>query len=77
MAAMGREFVGVDKKMAPNKQYIDMKMGDTVVFKTVFDGKTGIRAQMGNKKDFDAEEIKKYDDTKGPVSHLYFNSCRF
>ncbi|MBK7882907.1 MAG: insulinase family protein [Chitinophagaceae bacterium] len=77
MEAMGREFTGVDKKLAPNKQFIEMKMGDMVVFNTVFDGKKGYRSQMGQKKEFDAEEIKEYDDIKGPVSHLYFNSADF
>jgi hypothetical protein len=77
MEARGREFESTNKKMFPNKQVMEMKMGETVLVKTLFDGKTGYMAQMGNKKDFTTEEINSYADTKGPIAHLYFNTGDF
>ena len=73
----GREFTGMSKRMAPNKQANDMKMGEMVVIQSVFNGKTGYKTQMGNKKDMDAEDIKQYSDIKGPIPHLYFNTADF
>jgi hypothetical protein len=52
-------------------------MGENAIFEYVFNGKTGYKAQMGNKKDMEMEDINKYADIKGPVSHLYFNTGDF
>ena len=71
---MGRTFAGTDKKMNPNKQLTELKMGTTTVMKRVFDGSKGFQQQMGQKKDLTAQEIKQSLDDKGVIPQLYFVS---
>ena len=71
---MGRTFAGIDKKMNPNKQLTEIKMGTTTVMKRVFDGDKGFQQQMGQKKDLTAQEIKQSLDEKGVIPQLFFVS---
>lgn len=74
MEMMGRNFEGVSKKMNPNKDLMEMKMGAMTVMKKVFDGGQGYQSQMGQKKDFDEAEIKEALDAKGVIPQLFYNS---
>ena len=69
---MGRSFTGVDKRMSPNKQFTEIKMGAMTVMKRVFDGGQGYQAQMGQKKDFDEGEIKEAMDEKAVIPQLFY-----
>ena len=71
---MGRTFAGTDKKMNPNKQITELKMGTTTVMKRVFDGSKGFQQQMGQKKDLTTQEIKQSLDEKGVIPQLYYIS---
>jgi zinc protease len=69
---MGRSFEGVDKRMNPNKQYTELKMGSMTIMKRVFDGKQGYMQQGPQKKDFDEQEIKEAWDEKGIIPQLFY-----
>ncbi len=71
---MGRTFTGTDKKMAPNKQSTEIKMGSMTVMKRVFDGGKGFQQQMAQKKDFTEDELKAAMDDKGVIPQLYYVS---
>ena len=71
---MGRTFVGIDKRMNPNKQLTELKMGTTTVMKRVFDGGKGFQQQMGQKKDLTEQEIKQSLDEKGVIPQLFYIS---
>lgn len=72
MDFQGRTINGVELRMAPNKQRTTMKMGEMVVFETVFDGAKGYQAQMGQKKDMDTTEIKEAKDDKAIIPQVYY-----
>jgi hypothetical protein len=72
MELMGRSFEGVDIKMAPNKHYTEVKMGEMKVMQSAFDGTKGYRAQMGQKADLDEKEIKEAQDDKAIIGQLYY-----
>ncbi|MEP7107747.1 MAG: pitrilysin family protein [Ferruginibacter sp.] len=69
---MGRTFDGVEKKMNPNMQVTELKMGTMTVMKAVFDGKTGFQQQGAQKKDLSEKEIKEALDEKGVIPQLYY-----
>lgn len=69
---MGRTFEGVEKKMNPNLQMMELKMGTTTVMKSVFDGKSGFQQQGPQKKDLTEKEIKEALDEKGIIPQLYY-----
>ncbi len=69
---MGRTFEGVEKKMNPNLQITEIKMGAMTVMKSVFDGKAGFQQQGPQKKDLTAKETKEALDEKGVVPQLYY-----
>ena len=69
---MGRTFEGVEKKMNPNMQMIELKMGTMTVMKSVFDGKSGFQQQGPQKKDMSEKEIKEAMDEKGVIPQLYY-----
>jgi zinc protease len=77
MDMMGREIIGSEKKMAPNKALNEMKMGEMTVFKKVFDGGKGYSLQMGQKKDFTEGEIKEALDEKGVIPQLFYNNKEY
>lgn len=69
---MGRTFEGVEKKMNPNLQVTEIKMGAMTVMKSVFDGKAGFQQQGPQKKDLTAKETKEALDEKGVVPQFYY-----
>lgn len=69
---MGRSFTGIDKKMAPNKQLTELKMGSMTVMKRMFDGAQGFQQQGPQKKDFDETDIKEAMDEKGIIPQLFY-----
>ena len=69
---MGRTFDGVEKKMNPNMQAMELKMGTMTVMKSVFDGKAGFQQQGPQKKDMTEKEIKEAQDEKGVIPQLYY-----
>jgi len=71
---MGRTFEGINKKMSPNKELTEIKMGKTTVMKSVFDGGKGFQEQMGQKKEMTEQEIKAGQDEKGVIPQLYYVS---
>ncbi len=72
MDMMGRTIDGTEYKMAPNKRKTQMKMGEMVVFESVFDGTKGYQGQMGQKKDMDTTDIKEAMDDKAIVPQVYY-----
>ncbi len=74
---MGRNFAGVDKHMNPNKSVSELKMGQIVVFKALFDGTTGYQQQGPGKKDMIPEEIKEQQDDKGVIPQLFYNTADY
>ncbi len=71
---MGRSFAGTEKKMNPNKQLMELKMGTMTVMKMVFDGGKGFMQQGPQKKDMTAPEIKEALDDKGIIPQLFYIS---
>ena len=72
MDLMGRSFEGVDIRMAPNKQYTEVKMGEMKVMEKMFDGNKGYQAQMGQKSEMDENDIKEAKDDKALIPQLYY-----
>ena len=69
---MGRTFEGTEKKMNPNMQAMELKMGAMTVMKSVFDGKSGFQQQGPQKKDLTEKEVKEAMDEKGVIPQLYY-----
>ena len=57
MAMQGMSLAVDQKKLAPNKEVMSIKMGDNVMMKALFDGDKGFQQQGPGKKDMTAEEI--------------------
>jgi len=77
MEMMGQKIAGVDIRMAPNKQYTEMKMGEMTVYKKMFDGTKGYMGQMGKNKDLEEKDIKEALDQKGIIPQLYYIGADF
>ena len=71
---MGRSFTGIDKRMNPNKQFMEFKMGTMTVMKSVFDGGKGFQQQGPQKKEMAEQDIKEALDDKGVIPQLYYIS---
>ncbi|MEO6546812.1 MAG: insulinase family protein [Ferruginibacter sp.] len=69
---MGRSFEGVEKKMNPNRQITELKMGTMTVMKAMFDGKSGYQQQGPQKKDLSEKEVKDAMDDKGIIPQLFY-----
>ncbi|MEO7769161.1 MAG: pitrilysin family protein [Ferruginibacter sp.] len=69
---MGRSFEGTEKKMNPNMQVTELKMGAMTVMKAVFDGKSGFQQQGPQKKDLSEKEVKEALDDRGVIPQLYY-----
>lgn len=65
------------KKMSPNKFLIVVSLNGSTVSKQVFDGTTGYADQQGNKKDFAADDIKKYNEVKGLFPQEYYATAGY
>lgn len=69
---MGINLSGTDIKMAPNKRYTQIKMGDSLMMESIFDGTKGRRSQMGQANEIDQNEIKENLDNKGIIPQLFY-----
>lgn len=69
---MGRSFEGTEKKMNPNMQVAELKMGTMTVMKSMFDGKKGFQQRGPQKKDFTEKEIREMMDDKGIIPQLFY-----
>ena len=69
---MGRSFEGTEKRMNPNLQMVELKMGTMTVMKMVFNGSTGFQQQGPQKKDLTDKEIKEALDDKAIIPQLYY-----
>jgi len=57
MSMQGMKLAVTQKKMAPNKEMMNITMGGNTVMKEVFDGAAGYQQQGPNKKDLGADEV--------------------
>lgn len=71
---MGRSFTGTYKRMNPDKQLMELKMGTMTVMKSVFDGGAGYQMQGPQKKEMDEQEIKEARDDKAVIPQLLYAS---
>ncbi len=69
---MGRSFTGNYKRMNPDKQLMELKMGAMTVMKSVFDGGQGYQMQGPQKKEMDEQEIKEARDEKAVIPQLMY-----
>jgi hypothetical protein len=69
---MGQKLNGTDIRMAPNKKYTEIKMGENIVMQTSFDGTKGYMAQMGQKKILEGDELKEALDDRGIIPQLHY-----
>jgi predicted Zn-dependent peptidase len=72
MEAMGHEFEGTELKMSPNKHFMEVKMGETTVMESTFNGTQGYVAQMGKKTDLAGDELKEAMDDRAIIPQLYY-----
>jgi hypothetical protein len=63
--------------MAPNKRYTEVTMGEAKLMQSMFDGKKGYQAQMGQKKEMEADEIKDATDDKAIIPQLFYLSSDY
>lgn len=70
MGMQGMSLSASLKTMAPNMELMEVSMNGNTVMKNVFNGSTGYQAQMGNKKDMTAEEIKEKNAITGLFEQL-------
>ncbi|MFZ1530057.1 MAG: pitrilysin family protein [Ferruginibacter sp.] len=74
---MGRSFEGTDKRMNPNKNATELKMGAMTIFKQVFNGTTGYMQQGPQKKDYEEKEIKEMSDEKSIFPQLFYATADY
>lgn len=74
---MGRSFAGRELHLNPNKVLTELKMGQMVVFKAVFDGTTGYQQQGPGKKDMTPDEIKEQQDDKAVIPQVLYNTADY
>ena len=72
MEIQGNKLDITMKRMAPNKELMEMGMGGQVMSKTVFNGTTGYQMQMGQKQEIGSEELAKYKNTKSLIEQLHY-----
>lgn len=72
MKVQGMDLPVTMKRMAPNKEAMEMSMNGKVVSKSVFNGTTGYQMQMGQKKDLSADQLERYKDTKSLIPQLHY-----
>ncbi|MES2849735.1 MAG: pitrilysin family protein [Bacteroidota bacterium] len=68
----GRVFTGDYKRMSPDKQLMELKMGAMTIMKSVFDGGQGYQMQGPQKKEMDEKEIKEARDEKAIIPQLFY-----
>lgn len=74
---MGRTLQGTDKSMNPSKRMTELKMGNSTVSSSIFDGINGSRQQNQQKSNFTESEIKEAQDKKGVIPQLYYISADY
>ena len=73
----GRSFTGSEKIMNPNKHFMELKMGEMTVMKSVFDGTKGYQQQGPQKSDLSEAEIKEATDDKAVIPQLNYISADY
>ena len=68
----GRSFTGSEKIMSPNKHLTELKMGEMIIMRSVFDGTKGYQQQGPQKNDLNEGETKEALDDKGVIPQLYY-----
>lgn len=61
-----------EKQMAPNLSYMAIVMNGQPIVEDVFDGKSGWKIQMGQKMDYEPEELKIRNEKKGLFDQLFY-----
>lgn len=74
MDLMGQTLTGSDKRAAGGKHAFELNMGNMKVMNLAFDGAKGYNAQMGNKQEMSADEIKEALDDKSIIPQLNYIS---
>jgi len=79
MSTMGTNFEGTSIKMAPNKEYTELKMGEIIGAQYSFDGSKGFKSQIQGdgslmRTEMDEKEIKDAQDEKVFIPQLYYIS---
>jgi zinc protease len=78
MDMMGRSFGGTEKRMLPYKVVSEIKMGEMVVGKMLFDGVKGSQQQgPGNTKELNEAEIKEALDEKAIFPQLSYTNKEY
>lgn len=75
MEIMGQSLPFSAKQMAPNKELVEITMGGQPVMKSVYDGAQGYQMQMGQKKDFEPDELENKKSTKGIFPQLFYKDA--
>jgi predicted Zn-dependent peptidase len=74
---MGRSFTGTEKMLAPYKHFTELKMGEMVIMKQVFNGLTGYQQQGPQKADMEVDEIKEAQDDKAIIQQVNYLSSDY
>ena len=77
LAVQGMQLDAASKRMAPNKEVMEVSMNGQVAMKTAFDGEKGYQSQMGAKMDFDADQLAKKKEIKGLFPQLYYKTAGY
>lgn len=74
MEMMGQSFTGTEKILAPNKHYVELKMGQMTIMKQSFNGTSGYQQQGPQKGDMSEAEVKEAQDDKAIVPQVNYLS---
>lgn len=77
MNMQGMSLAVTEKKMAPNRNMIEINMNGQTVMRQAFDGTTGYQAQMGNKQPMGDDELTERKNTKGLFEQLFYNDAGY
>ena len=77
MNMQGMSLAVTEKKMAPNRNMIEINMNGQTVMRQAFDGTTGYQAQMGNKQPMGDDELTERKNTKGLFEQLFYNEAGY
>ncbi|PYF76058.1 M16 family metallopeptidase [Pedobacter nutrimenti] len=68
----GQKLAAVFKQLSPNLESNEISMGGNVVMKQAYNGTSGFQSQMGQKKEFSAEELAEKKDKKALFDQLFY-----
>jgi predicted Zn-dependent peptidase len=77
LEVMGQKLPFTMKEMSPNLELQEIRMGDQLVMKNVFDGAGGYIMQMGQKKEFSAEDIAEKQLKKGLFEQMNYQAAGY